>query len=61
MKNKFATTTLMALCLSMTLSVSQAKALPANLEPEVESSVWEENDQECASVTLNGKELIALR
>ncbi len=61
MKNKFATTTLMALCLSMTLSVSQAKALPANLEPEVESSVWEENDQECASVTLNGKELIAFR
>ncbi len=45
----------------MTLSVSQAKALPANLEPEVESSVWEENDQECASVTLNGKELIAFR
>ena len=61
MKNKFATTTLMALCLSMTLSVSQAKALPANLDPEVESSVWEENDQECASVTLNGKELIAFR
>lgn len=61
MKNKFATTTLMVLCLSMTLSLSQAKASAANLEPEVESAVWEENDQECASVTLNGKELIAFR
>src|SRR3990167_1881941 len=33
----------------------------ADLDPEVESNVWEENDQECASVTLNGKELITYR
>jgi rare lipoprotein A len=32
-----------------------------DLDPEVESNVWEENDQECASVTLNGKELITYR
>jgi len=32
-----------------------------DIDPEVESNVWEENDQECASVTLNGKELITYR
>lgn len=32
-----------------------------DINPEVESNVWEENDQECASVTLNGRELITYR
>ncbi len=41
---------------------SQAMAADnVDLDPEVESNVWEENDQECASVTLNGKELITYR
>lgn len=51
------------LALGLTLSLSQGQALAAgtncNLKPEVEAAIWEENDQECASVTLNGKEIIA--
>lgn len=58
-----------ALALSLAaamFSTSGAQAMAAdnasvNLDPEVESNVWEENDQECASVTLNGKELITYR
>jgi rare lipoprotein A len=47
-------------------STTGAQAMAADnanvdLDPEVESNVWEENDQECASVTLNGKELITYR
>lgn len=44
-----------------TTSTQVMAADNANLDPEVESNVWEENDQECASVTLNGKELITYR
>jgi rare lipoprotein A len=43
------------------VSAEEARAANIDLEPEVESNVWEENDQECASVTLNGKELITYR
>ena len=34
-----------------TTSTQVMAADNANLDPEVESNVWEENDQECASVT----------
>lgn len=58
-----------ALALSLAaamFSTTGAQAMAADnanvdLDPEVESNVWEENDQECASVTLNGKELITYR
>lgn len=43
------------------INVEEARAAGNDLDPEVESNVWEENDQECASVTLNGKELITYR
>jgi hypothetical protein len=47
--------------LALSFSCGQAHAASVNLEPEVESNVWEENDQEFASVTLNGKELITFK
>ncbi len=47
--------------LGLTSNCTSAVAADNDLEPEVESSVWEENDQECASVTLNGKELVVYR
>ncbi len=47
--------------LGLTSNCTSAMAANNDLEPEVESSVWEENDQECASVTLNGKELVVYR
>ncbi|CAN5398369.1 hypothetical protein BH11CYA1_BH11CYA1_04130 [soil metagenome] len=57
-----------ALALSLVVaafcSTSQALANDVSaieIDPEVESNVWEENDQECASVTLNGRELITYR
>lgn len=52
-----------AIGLAITVGFSCAKAEAASLdmEPQVESNVWEENDQEFASVTLNGKELVTFR
>lgn len=43
------------------LQTPAAMAAGSELHPEVESAVWEENNHECASVTLNGKEIIAYR
>jgi len=47
--------------LSLTANSTAAMASSNEFNPEVESNVWEENDQECASVTLNGKELVIYR
>jgi len=54
----------LGLALGLTLfgfSCGQAHAASVELQPEVESNVWEENDQEFASVTLNGKELLTFK
>jgi rare lipoprotein A len=55
--------------LAMSLSVSlvnsnsaYAAATPGlDICPEVSAATWEENDQECATVTINGKDLIVFR
>jgi len=39
---------------------AKAASAPA-LDPEVVSSTWEEGEQECASVSINGDEIIAYR
>lgn len=47
--------------LSIGLNCGRAQAASLDMQPEVESNVWEENDQEFASVTLNGKELVTFK
>lgn len=44
-----------------TTIASAPSAMAADCTPEVESTVWEENNQECATVTVNGKEIITFR
>ncbi len=58
---KFVLALSLVAALSFTSNCTGAMAADNDLDPEVESSVWEENDQECASVTLNGKELVVYR
>ena len=42
--------------------VQIAASTPAlDICPEVSAATWEENDQECATVTINGKDLIVFR
>ncbi len=56
--------TLLALSISLALANSNmAYAVTSDLDitPEVAAATWEENDQECATVTLNGKDLIVFR
>lgn len=38
-----------------------ASATEIEIDPDVTANVWEENDEEFASVTLNGKELLTYR
>lgn len=38
-----------------------ASAAEIEIDPDVTANVWEENEEECASVTLNGKELLTYR
>jgi rare lipoprotein A len=55
---------LLALSLSFVLgSSSKALAAPPEIDmaPEIAAATWEENDQECATVTLNGKDLMVFR
>jgi len=55
---------LLAVSLSVSLgSVSRAQAATPDLDicPEVAAATWEENDLECATVTVNGKDLITFR
>lgn len=53
---------LLALGLSMSMTCTKAHANnTVDIDPQIESSVWEENDKEHASVTLNGKELVSFR
>jgi rare lipoprotein A len=60
--NKKAQHLALALAVSFTALAGAPKAFAASsVEPEVESTAWEENEQECASVTLNGKEILTFR
>lgn len=59
MKSKLLLAAIISLC-STVCSASQVLAA-SSIDPEVEASVWEENDRELASVTLNGKELISFK
>lgn len=55
---------LLAASLSVAVgNFSQALAATPDLDicPEVAAATWEENDQECATVTINGKDLITFR
>jgi rare lipoprotein A len=55
---------LLALSLSVVLGNSNkafAAAPDLDICPEVSAATWEENDQECATVTINGKDLIVFR
>lgn len=47
--------------LSATLLLGTASAFANDLTPEITSEVWEENEQECATVSINGKELLSYR
>ncbi len=35
--------------------------MAAEIAPEVNANVWEESDQECAAVSVNGKDLLMYR
>ena len=55
---------LLALSLSAALANSNkafAAAPDLDICPEVSAATWEENDQECATVTINGKDLMVFR
>jgi rare lipoprotein A len=56
--------TLLALSLSVVLGNSNkafAAAPDLDICPDVAAATWEENDQECATVSINGKDLIVFR
>jgi rare lipoprotein A len=55
--HKLLWTTLIAISVGVACSTSAAQA--AEKSPEVASSVWEESNMQCASVSINGKDLIA--
>lgn len=47
--------------LSATLMLSAIPAFANDLTPEITSEVFEENEQECATVSINGKELLSYK
>ncbi len=53
--------TLVATGLIAVLCTAPAQAADTGLEPEVVTSTFEENGEECASVTINGEEVISYR
>ncbi len=63
MKNgkNYLTSTLVAIGLVSAFGASPASAANSGLAAEVVTSTYEENGQECASVTINGEEVISYR
>jgi len=59
--NRAAQALVVAMSLSISMAASAYASNASDIHPEVESAVWEENNQECSSVTLNGKEIIAFK
>lgn len=54
--------TLLAVSLSAAIGTQRAHAITTpDIDPEVASNVWQENNVECASVSLNGKELVCFK
>ncbi len=42
-------------------AASATSCMAAEIAPEVNANVWEESDQKCAAVTVNGKDLLMYR
>ncbi|MCC7532031.1 MAG: septal ring lytic transglycosylase RlpA family protein [Candidatus Melainabacteria bacterium] len=42
-------------------AANASSCLAAEIAPEVNANVWEESDQECAAVSVNGKDLLMYR
>lgn len=59
-KNQVFLSTLVALGISLSISPAQASNA-SEISPEITANIWEENDLECASVTVNGRDLITYK
>jgi rare lipoprotein A len=58
---KIALSLLVAVSPALCLQLPPAQASEKSMTPQVVAKVWNENNQDCASVCLNGKELISFR
>ncbi|HEY9785443.1 MAG TPA: septal ring lytic transglycosylase RlpA family protein [Candidatus Obscuribacterales bacterium] len=58
---KFLLSALFALGLGATVSLSAHASSASEITPEVTANVWEENNLECAAVTLNGRDLLTYK
>jgi rare lipoprotein A len=58
---KIAVSLVLAVAPALSLQLPPAFAAEKSITPQVVAKVWNENNQDCASVCINGKELVAFR